>query len=78
MPIILGRPSLATAGAEINVQAGTLSFYICGERVDFCFPPPLPTPAPATFTPPPALVPAIPPSVSTSLEVFNGDGGPDI
>jgi len=78
MPIILGRPFLVTAGAKINVQAGTLSFCICGERVDFCFPPPLPTLAPATSTPPPAPVPAIPPSVSTSLEVFDGDGGPDI
>jgi len=26
MPIILRRPFLATAGVEINVQAGTLSF----------------------------------------------------
>ena len=41
MPIILGRPFLATAGAEINVQAGTLSFCICGVRVDFSFPPPM-------------------------------------
>jgi len=86
MPIILGRPFLATTGAEINVQAGTLSLCTCGERVDFCFPPPIPTPAPATSppppapspTPPPVLIPAIPPSFSTRLEVFNGDGGPDI
>ena len=78
MPLILGRLLLATARAEINVQAGTLSFCICGERVDFCFPPPLPTPAPATSTPSPASTPAIPPSVSTSLEVFDGDGEPDI
>jgi len=47
MPLILGRPFLATAGAEINVQAGALSFCICGERVDFCFPPPIPTPTPS-------------------------------
>jgi len=75
MLIILGRPFLTTAGAEINVQAGTLSFCICGERVHFCFPPPIPTPAPATFSPPPAPiptppaapVPAVPPSISTSL-----------
>ena len=54
--------------------------------MDFYFPPPIPTPAPATSppppapspTPPPAPVPAIPPSISTRLEVFNGDGGLDI
>jgi len=40
MPIILGRSFLATAEAEIDVQADTLSFGICEERVDFCFPPP--------------------------------------
>ena len=86
MPLILGRPFLATAGAKINMQAGTLSFCICEERVDFCFPPPIPTPAPATSPPPPsplptfppAPVPAAPPYVSTSLEVFDGDRGPDI
>jgi len=78
MPIILGRPFLATAGAKINVQTGTLSFRICGERVDFFFPPPIPSPAPATSPPPPALVPAAPPYVFTSIEVFDGDGGPDI
>jgi len=86
MPIILGRPFLATVGAEINVQAGTLSFCICGERVDFCFPSPIPTPAPTTCPPPPApspttlpaRVPVVPPSISTRLEVFNGDRGPDI
>jgi len=86
MPLILGRPFLVTAGAEINVQAGTLSFCICGERVDFCFPPPIPTPAPATSPPPPAPlptpplapIPAVPPYASTSVKVFNGDGGPNI
>jgi len=56
MPIILGRLFLATAGAEINVQAGTLSFGMCGERVDFYFPPPIPAPAPTTYPPPLAPV----------------------
>jgi len=86
MPLILGRPFLATVGAEINVQAGALSFCICGEMVDFSFPPPIPTSAPAISppppaplpTPPPAPVAAVPPYVSTSLEIFDGDGGPDI
>jgi len=41
MPIIMGKPFLATTGVEIDMQAGTLSFRICGERVDFCFPPPI-------------------------------------
>ena len=78
MPIILGRPFLTTVGAEINVQAGTLSFTICGERVDFCFPPPIPSPAPATFSPPPAPIPAAPPTNFISTEVFDGDGGLDL
>ena len=78
MPIILRRLFLTTAGAEINVQARTMSFCICGEKVDFCFPPPIPTPAPTTSLPPPAPVPAAPPDVFTRIEVFDGDGGPDI
>jgi len=78
MPLILGRPFLTIAGAEINVQAGTLSFCICGERVDFCFPPPIPTPAPATSPPLPAPVPAAPPKNFISITVFNGDRGPDL
>jgi len=39
-PLIFGRPFLATDGAMIDVQAGTLSFQLCGERMDFSFPPP--------------------------------------
>ena len=76
MPLVLGRPFLATVGAKINVQAGNI-LYMWREG-GFLFPSPIPTPAPTTLTPPPALVPAVPPYVFTSLEVFNGDGGPDI
>jgi len=76
MPIILRRSFLATTAAEINVQAGTLSFCICGETVDFNFPPPIPAPAPTTYPPPPTLVPAAPPYISTSIAVFDGDGDP--
>jgi hypothetical protein len=35
MPIILGRPFLATAGAYIDVKAGDLKFRINGEEVKF-------------------------------------------
>ena len=77
MPIILGCPFLATAGVEINVQAGTLSFGICGERVDFCFPPSIPTPSPVTFPPPPAPAPTAPPDDFISISVLDGDRGPD-
>ena len=45
-PFILGRPFLATARAVIDVQTGTMSFTVCGERVDFHFSPPIPSPAP--------------------------------
>ncbi len=37
VPIILGRPFLATAGACIDVKEGRLTFDICGERVTFDF-----------------------------------------
>ena len=47
IPILLGRPFLATAGAMIDVKVGTISFQMCGETVDFCFPPPLPSVVPA-------------------------------
>jgi len=76
MPIILGRPFLATAEAEINVQVATLSFYICRERVEICFPPPIPTPAPATFSPPPVPLPTAPPNDFISIGVLDGDRGP--
>ena len=78
MPIILGRPFLATAEAEINLQAGTLSFRICEEMVDFCFPPPIPTPAPAACPLPPAPSPTTPPIGSISTTVVDGDRGPDM
>ena len=37
VPIILGRPFLATAGACIDVREGLLTFDICGEKVKFDF-----------------------------------------
>jgi len=49
-PLTLGRPFLATTGAMIDVQAGTISFQLCGKRVDFYFPQPTPSPLPALFT----------------------------
>jgi len=33
LPIILGRPILATAGAMTDVQVGTIAFQFCEERV---------------------------------------------
>ena len=78
VPLILGRPFLATAGAKIDVQAGTLSFRICGKKVDFCFPPSIPSPAPTISPPPLAPVPVAPPIVFTSIKVFDGGGGLDM
>jgi len=49
-PLILGRPFLATAGAVIDVQTGTMSFTVCGERLDFYFPPPAPPPTPGAHS----------------------------
>ena len=45
VPVILGRPFLATAGAVMDVQAGIMSFRLCGEKIDFHFPP-YPAPIP--------------------------------
>jgi len=45
VPIILGRQFLATAGAMMDMQAGTMSFLLCGEKIDFHLPP-YPTPVP--------------------------------
>ena len=55
VPFILGRPFLATAGVVIDVQAGTISFQMYGERVDFYFRPP--TPSFVLVIPPPSVVP---------------------
>jgi len=38
IPIILGRPFLATAGAMIDVKNGKLSFQVGDEKVEFCPP----------------------------------------
>ena len=51
VPLILGRPFLATAGALIDVQANTLSFQLCGERVDLCFSPSTQPPVPVLSSP---------------------------
>ena len=78
MPIILGRPFTATAGAEINIQAGTISFHMCGERVDFCSPPPIPSSAPISSPPPAVPMHTVLPNVVSRIKVFDGDGGPCI
>jgi len=63
-PPILGRPFLATVGAVIDVQANTMSFQLCGERVDFCFPQPTPSSLPTTLSPPTAHVHIVPPDAA--------------
>ena len=37
VPIILGRPFLATAGAIIDVKEVRMIFNVCDERVEFLF-----------------------------------------
>jgi len=54
-PLILGRSFLVTTGAVIDVQAGNILFQLCGERVDFCFPQPTPSPLPIIPSPTVAL-----------------------
>jgi len=67
-PFILGHPFLATPGAVIDVQTGTMSFTVCGERVDFCIPPPTSSPAPgahSAFATPTVSTPPHPPPTAT-------------
>jgi len=56
----------------IDVPAGKLSFQLCGERVEFCFPPPI---APPTPTVPPIHATSMVP-IAPALEVFGWDGMP--
>ena len=71
VPLILGKPFLTTTGAVIDVQAGTIFLQMCGERVDFYFPPPTPSSVPVI--PPPSVVP---PNALLRGNVFDGDEGP--
>ena len=77
-PLILGRPLLATARAVIDVPAGTMSFQLCEERVDFYFPQPTPSLLPATPSPPAVPVHTVPLDVAPGITVFDGDEGPRI
>jgi len=78
VPIIMRRPFLATIEPKIDIQAGTISFQIYGERVDLCFRPPTPSRVPVTSPPPVAPMPTIRPDAISRIEVFNGDGEPYI
>ena len=73
-PFILGRPFLATAGAVIDVQTGTMSFTVCGERVDFHFLPPIPSPAPGAHSALAAPTVSTPPAV-VRVELHDWGGG---
>jgi len=48
---------------------------MCGERVDFCFSPPIPSSAPITSTPPTQPMPTGRPDVVSKIKVFDRDGG---
>jgi len=76
IPIILGRPFLATVGAMIDVQQGIMSFQFCGEKVDFCFPLPIPSSAPIPPSPPEAHAYFVSCAANSSITVFDGDGRP--
>lgn len=76
VPIIFGRPFLATAGAVIDVQAGTISFQFCDERVDFCFPPPSPPPASVPLSPPETHAHCASNGTTPDVTAFDEDAGP--
>jgi len=75
-PLILGCPFLATAGAVIDVQAGTLSFQLCEERVEFSFPPPAPPLVPALPSPSEKPIPISPFDAVPGADIFDRNGGP--
>jgi len=75
-PLILGRPLLAIVGAVIDVQVGTMSFQLCAEGVDFCFPQPTPSSLPTTLSPLTALVHNLPIDAAPGTLVFHGHKGP--
>ena len=60
----------------IDVLAGTMSFQLCGERVDFCFPQSTPSSLLATLLPPAAHVHTVPIDGAPGTAIFYGDGGP--
>ena len=49
--IIMGRPFLATAEAVIDMPMGKLLFQLCGEKIEFCFPPSTPIALPVREIP---------------------------
>jgi len=59
-PLILGCPFLATVGAVIDVQTGTLSFQLSRKMVDFSLPPPAPPSAPTLLSPSKKPIPILP------------------
>jgi len=70
LPIILGKS--ATTGVVIDVPAGKISFQLCEEKVDFCFP----TPTTPSLTTPSVLVVRTVSAAISETEVFEGDGHP--
>jgi len=75
-PLILGRPFLATVGAVIDVQAGIPSFELCGEKVDFSFPPPASPLAPVLPPPSEQPIPISPFNAVPEANTSDGNGGP--
>jgi len=73
--IIIGSSILAIAGAVIHVQADTISFQLCGEMVDFYFPPPTPSLELAILPPPVAPMFTVPPATIYEITIFDGDEG---
>jgi len=55
-----------------------MSFQLCGERVDFCFPPPIPSSVYAHPSLPKAPTYSVLHIAVCSVTVFDGDGGPHI
>ena len=75
-PLILGRPFLATAGLVIVIPTGTMTFTMCGERIAFYFPPPIPPPNPGAHSAPTTPTLSTPPPPVLDAEFTDWGGGP--
>jgi len=77
-PLFFGCPFLATAGAVIDVQTGTIWFTIYGERVDFSFPPPALPSTPVLHSPCEEPIPLSPFVAISGVKISDGNWGSHI
>jgi len=75
VPLILGLPFLATVEAVFDMPTDTMSFTMCGERVDFYFSLPMSLPTPSAQSAPTVPPRFSPPPTMSDVELGDWDGG---